>query len=607
MQNLNVLSNIMSGIPTPMIIFIVVVLLAIILMIILSGNGRNLNSMRRNTVGDGQFGTQRPATKSEMKKEFVRIKYLPGKWRKGLELPTVEGYIVSFEWVGLTRYALIDTSDSHVFNCAGPAGGKTKTLLFAQMEYALACGMSFINTDSKGDVLRMFGTIAKKYYGYENWVLNFKSPMRSQSINLNQLINKYMDIYKATGDLSAKARAEGYAQRLSSTIVNSDNFSGGQNAFFYEAAEGVITAASLLVAEYLSGDQRNIVSVFKIISELMAKGTSPQGAESEKEKKMYTKFQELMDNLPEGHKAKWFAGAVANSTGGSNSPFFSVMQTAMSRLLSFINSEMEQILCFDSELDMEHICENKVAVFIVFPEADKTKHKLVSIVLSQLYNESLQYVENYCENNRLQRRLYFYEDEFGLFPKQENVDGMFAASRGYNIMIVIFIQALSQLQEKYGANGTKTIMSCCQIVFGGGFAPLSDDAKVFVENLGSQTVATGSISTGSSTGFWGNTGSVNRSMTKRELYTADELKQLPYGKWLCVKKSFRPFIANMPFFKSIGILEDEPFLMPERTIMKINYPSADKLLKIINPDSAHYDTPNTGIESSSTIDPASYY
>ena len=49
-----------------------------------------------------------------------------------------------------------------------------------------------------------------------------------------------------------------------------DAASFGQNAYFYDAAEGLLTATILLVAEFCAPEKRHIVSVFKVIQELLA-------------------------------------------------------------------------------------------------------------------------------------------------------------------------------------------------------------------------------------------------------------------------------------------------------------------------------------------------
>ena len=57
-----------------------------------------------------------------------------------------------------------------------------------------------------------------------------------------------------------------------------------------------------------------------------------------------------MGKLPDNHKAKWFAGAALNT---SDQAMASVMSTVLSRLNAFLDSELEQVICFDSAIDAE--------------------------------------------------------------------------------------------------------------------------------------------------------------------------------------------------------------------------------------------------------------
>lgn len=81
-----------------------------------------------------------------------------------------------------------------------------------------------------------------------------------------------------------KAKAEKYAKIIAKTIILSgmDAASFGQNAYFYDAAEGLLSATILLVAEFCEPEERHIVSVFKIIQELLApaKGKVNKGKKS---------------------------------------------------------------------------------------------------------------------------------------------------------------------------------------------------------------------------------------------------------------------------------------------------------------------------------------
>ena len=315
----------------------------------------NLDSIKSKTVGDGQHGTARWATKSEIRKIYSHIPFTPEKWRKQamnnktptytrivkknlfkknsnrmIEEPLPQGIVVGC--TGNTT-ALIETGDVHVLMIGAAGVGKTAFWLYPCIEYACASGMSWLSTDTKGDVCRNYGNIAKQY-GYNVSVIDLRNPTRSNGNNLLHLVNKYMDLYQADGKLVYKAKAEKYAKIISKTIILSgmDAASFGQNAYFYDAAEGLLTATILLVAEFCEPEKRHIVSVFKIIQELLAPSNH----------KGKNQFQQVMEMLPNDHKAKWFAGAALNTAEQSMA---SVMSTALSRLNAFLDSELEQLLC----------------------------------------------------------------------------------------------------------------------------------------------------------------------------------------------------------------------------------------------------------------------
>ena len=70
-----------------------------------------LNGIKSRTVGDGQHGTARFASKKEIEETYREILYEPEKWRKGEHLPTAQGLVLgSVERAG-KLYALVDTGD----------------------------------------------------------------------------------------------------------------------------------------------------------------------------------------------------------------------------------------------------------------------------------------------------------------------------------------------------------------------------------------------------------------------------------------------------------------------------------------------------------------
>ena len=555
------------------------------------GSQYSLNRIKRKTVGDGQYGSARFAYESEIRQSTIRIPYDPVKWRQNVNRPTEPGIIINLEKRGKRCFAYVDPTDNHVLMVAGPGGGKTTTFMFPNIEYALACGLSFACTDSKGDILRTYGKLCAQY-GYTCVNINFRFPTTSDPYNFLMLVNRYIDRWKSSGNVSHKSRAERYAKSLARSIIRTKGFDGGgQNSYFYDSAEGVITAVILLVAQYAEPKERHIVSVFKLLLELLQESKASQKDETGKRVPSRTKLHEILDYLPEDDKIRWFAGS-APQTGGAQ--FSSVMTTAMSRLLSFIDSETEGIICHDSKVTIEKICTEPVAVFITFPEEDETKHVLVSMLLTQIINEAITYADENC-NGKLDRRLYIYADEFGIFPYMSNIVGMFGSSRSRNVLLVPCIQSPAQIKATYGADGEKIIRDCCQTVIFSGFSPMSDTAVEFSKLMDTQTVSAGSVSTnnrGNNLFGGSNTGrSVN--MISRALMTPDELQQLAFGEWVVKRRGMHPFIASLPRYDQWGIQLDDPYISAQRNQSAAQYASCGDLSEKISMQNGRKNTSST--------------
>lgn len=538
-----------------------------------------LNNIKSKTVGDGQHGSARWATRGEIKKVYKHIPFTPDKWREQAkngvkptytggkrkktreeELP--QGIIVGCKGGKKKTTAMVDTGDVHALMIGAAGVGKTAYWLYPCIEYACASGMSFLSTDTKGDVMRNYGGVAKEY-GYNVSVIDLRNPTKSNGNNLLNLVNKYMDLYKEhPNQLADKAKAEKYAKIISKTIILSgaESASFGQNAYFYDAAEGILTATILLVAEFCEPQKRHIVSVFKIIQELLAPS----------EKRNKNQFQELMALLPNDHKAKWFAGAALNA---SDQSMASVMSTALSRLNAFLDSELEQILCFDTEIDAEKFCSEKSAIFIIMPEEAPTTFFMISLIIQQLYREILAVADE--EGGKLKNRCIFFCDEFGTLPKIQDAEMIFSASRSRRLQIVPIIQSFSQLDKNYGKEGEEIIVDNTQLTIFGGFAPNSPSAEVLSKALGTRTVLTGSVNKGK------NDPSESLQMTERALMSADELKAMPKGQFVVMKTGAHPMKVRLKLFFDWGISFGEPYAVKENANRKVEYAEKKELVEKI--------------------------
>lgn len=523
-----------------------------------------LNGIKSRTVGDGQHGTARWATNKEIKKTYTHVPFHVKAWRNGSSLPEAQGLVLGSVKEKGELKAIVDTDDIHCLMIGASGVGKTAFFLYPNMEYACASGMSFLALDTKGDLARNYGTIAKENYGYNVSVIDLRNPTRSDGNNLLTLINRYMDIARKEPDnLAARAKAEKYAKILAKTIVNPSGEEGnyGQNAFFYDAAEGLLTSVVLLLSEYMPPtkddpvERRHIVSVFKLVQDLLEPS----------ETKGKSRFQILMSKLPSEHKARWFAGAALNS---AEQAMASVMSTVLSRLNAFLDSELEQVLCFDSAIDAEKFAAEKSAIFLILPEEDTTKNFMAGLMIQNLARELFAVADE--NEGKLKNRVVFFCDELGTMPPFDILP-LFSAGRSRRLTLVPIIQSLAQLEKNYGKEGCEIIQDNCQDTIFGGFAPNSQTAEVLSKALGSRTVLSGTVSRSK------NDPSQSLQMMERALMTPDELKSIPKGHFVVMKTGTHPMKTRLRLFLDWGISFEEPYAVAERAQRKVKYANREEL------------------------------
>ena len=115
------------------IIFLSIVGIALVALIFLSESQKryNLDSIKRKTVGDGQYGTARWATQEEIQSSTIQVPYEPEAWRYNKESrPTTAGIVVNLKQNKKQILATIDPSDSHTLMVAGTGGGNQQVAVF---------------------------------------------------------------------------------------------------------------------------------------------------------------------------------------------------------------------------------------------------------------------------------------------------------------------------------------------------------------------------------------------------------------------------------------------------------------------------------------------
>ena len=571
----------------------------------------SLNNIKSKTVGDGQHGTARWATPKEIRSTYHVVPFRPRRWRKGIDLPQEQGVILGSMGGAKKKRpdrtarlpdkvleklrrpaaprrepkqekkksrvkdfieeqqdirALVDSDDIHCLMIGASGVGKTAYFLYPNLEYACACGMSFLALDTKGDLARNYGKIASDCYKFKVSVIDLRNPTRSDGFSFLTLVNHYMDkARKNPNDLASKAKAEKYAKILAKTIINPEGDASqyGENAFFYDSAEGLLTAIVLLLAEFMppkegEPEKRHIVSAFKLVQDLLA---PPKNSRSK------NGFQPLMDLLPSEHKARWLAGAALNS---SDQSMASVMSTVLSRLNAFLDTELEQVICYDSPINAEMFASEKCAIFLILPEEDPAKNFIAGLMIQNLSRELFSVADE--NGGRLKNRVIFYCDELGTMPPFDILP-LFSAGRSRGLTLVPIIQSLAQLEKNYGKEGAEIICDNCQDTIFGGFSPQSKTAEALSSALGSRTVLSGSVSQGK------DSNNQSLQMMERPLMTPDELKSIPKGEFVVMKTGTHPMRTKLRLFLDWGITFDsEGYRMPEQAARKVAYASKEELI-----------------------------
>lgn len=531
------------------------------------GNYYSLNTISSEKTGQGQYGTARFCTKSEMRKIYKFVKF--GEEKE-------PGFIIGID----NDFWIVDTSDNNMLVLAPPGGGKTKYLIIPTIRYNALVnkntggnGASMLFTDCKGELLNKCGT-ALEDSGIKTLFLDFRNPLKSYQFNLMYNINKFMNDYKATENESDKikyyGRAERYAKVLSSLIVKNID-TGNQNEssnFFSNTSEGLITGIILLVSEFAeTNEEKHIISVFKLIIEL--NGLTENSSDTNQK----SKLSKLLDNLQNERLINYVGPAMS----ADNRTAMNVFSSALSKLVAFIDAELEQLICNHSvELNDEDFIKSPTAIFLIVPDENTTRHFFSSLFIRYLMNDLIEQAEYSINNGVLPRQVLAICDEFGNQPAIKDFDVLATAIRSRGIRLLISLQSYTQLQKSYSKEMSKIILDACQITMFTYVSPSSrETAKELSETLGKSTIQSGSISLGKNH-------SKNLQMIGRSLMTADEIINISKGSWVIMKAGNKASKTDLKLYwlylKSYEDYSNNMNITP----IPIKYTTAEKFMSINN-------------------------
>lgn len=248
----------------------------------------------------------------------------------------------------------------------------------------------------------------------------------------------------------------------------------------------------------------------------------------------------------------------------------SIRKTFTSRLDLWLNPMIDAATSAN-DFDLRDLRKRPISIYVqINPDNIARLQPLLNLFFQQAIG--LQTRELPETNPVLKHQLLLMLDEFPALGRIPVIAESTAFLPGYNVRTVVIVQSNSQLIEKYGGEGAKSIckMLAARIVF----PPKEyDDAEAISRELGTYTVRQKSISRPMFGGA-GKGGSVSLSDQPRRLLLPQEVKELGPTRMILFYEGLRPVLAHR-----IRYFEDKSFAkreLPPPAVPKLEVQKSDR-------------------------------
>ncbi|WFQ93036.1 type IV secretory system conjugative DNA transfer family protein [Mycoplasma feriruminatoris] len=373
----------------------------------------------------------------------LKRKFKPGKANFAL------GYL---DWKNHNQY-LVNNTDSHAIVLGIPGSKKTEKIVLPNLHYNASLPFdekpNMVITDPKKQILSRTGEMFVNK-GYNVKVFDFSDARNSLCWNpLEQVWNTVHS--KDKRQLDEYDYASAYEKIIQ--IVNSLSWPPDDKSMWTNNAKNVLICLLKFQLLYSLEDDSFTLDYFTLanltpnLSERNIKmGRWVRITEKNKSKNihwnnLYNEQKAIIDIVPET-----LSGILTNAIDVVVS--FS-QNLNISKITSNITFSVKETIRDTSK---------PFAIFICFPDHKNIFDFLMSMLITQIYQESVDFA-NSQPKQKLKRMLQFYLEEFNSLSIPEIPDWM-AISRSRNILFMLIIQSYEQLQ-KYSAKGRdyKTIKS----------------------------------------------------------------------------------------------------------------------------------------------------
>jgi type IV secretion system protein VirD4 len=385
-------------------------------------------------------GRQRWATNKEINKLLKSIDRADSE-------PQYAGIVLASD----KNHIFVEYKNIHTFVIGTTGAGKSQTIVLPSIHTIIICKMpeSMVINDVKGELFE------NTYYdlinsGYEYYVLDFHEPARSSQWNpLSPIINSY--VKAADNGRKDFSKAIELANELAAIITDNPK----SDPVWPQSAKSLLVAMIIYLTEdgYKRKclDRLNLYSIYNFFLEL-------GGKEIKIGMRTINALDQLMSTLPIGHPAKMAYATSKFAVGEMRSSIFA---TLASNLQIFADSGIAY-MTGGNDIDFRKLVnpDKPCAIYMVLPENKPTRYMLSTMFISQCYSALVDIAEEY-PHRILPQRVHFILDELGISPRIPDLENKTSAARSMNIVFDLFVQSMTQLEDKYGKGAAATIQNNC--------------------------------------------------------------------------------------------------------------------------------------------------
>lgn len=311
------------------------------------------------------------------------------------------------------------------------ASGRGKTRHFLKPNI-MQLNSNYVISDPKGALIHELGTLLEEN-GYTIKVLNLVDLKHSNTYNPFYYLKDASDVYKMLDYLIANL-----------TPTNSLK----SDPFWDESAKALLSAICFYLLYECNPEDRNFSNVIKLLS-----CEDASEAYENPKSTLDILFDDLAEKDPNHIAVKQYA--IYKSVGHGKTAQ-SILITA-SVYMQYFNLVEYAALTSTNTIDMESLSTQKMALFVIISDTDRSKNWLAGLFYSQLF-------DLLC-NQENKRHIRFILDDFVCTGRIPDFDYKMAMIRSRNLSCIVVIQDEAQLEKEYGQAAKGIISNCDSYVF----------------------------------------------------------------------------------------------------------------------------------------------